>query len=601
MKISVLMPVYKPNKAYLLESIRSVVAQTFTDWELLILDDNPADIKFDYQAVLNEVNDDRIKFYSNGTNLGLSASMNKLIGLAQGELIAIQEQDDISEPTRFEKQVEFLNHRPDIDVVSSIIMKFGNETGLFGSVLHYSTQIQRAMVRYMAINNPVIMARKESLLKGKLYDTEYTYANDYELWSRRTDLSYAILPDVLLRYRIHNGQVTADKEKLKQATIKIINRNIKVDIQNQKIALVCIAKDEDNYIEEWLNYHLKMGFDKVYVYCNDWSWEVPKKYGDKVIAIPFNGLKKQVASYDNFLELYRDKYNFAAFIDVDEFIVLKQAENIKQAMYNYRDVACLRLPIRTFGNNGLDKVVSNNYAVIDRFTKARTVYESIGKYIINLDLISRSQKFVDENWFGHLPCTNPSRTTVWNGYYNYFINDEGGNNEPIELNHYITKTWEEYITRKKNTDVKKGNLNYPEDKIKVAYDMVNCQTFANACEYEDAYNFKYGKPENKVNKYTFKVNFLSTNNIPIIKELYVKESGVLICKDKTNMLVRCNCDMDGQAIFNNVNLLNGTYYIRGIWKQGYYNFTKPYKVMFENGKMYFEGKEITELNINNGF
>ena len=119
--------------------------------------------------------------------------------------------------------------------------------------------------------------------------------------------------------------------------------------------------------------------------------------------------------------------------------------------------------------------------------------------------------------------------------------------------------------------------------------------------YEDAYNFKYGKPENKVNKYTFKVNFLSTNNIPIIKELYVKESGVLICKDKTNMLVRCNCDMDGQAIFNNVNLLNGTYYIRGIWKQGYYNFTKPYKVEFINGNIYYQGKQITELNINNGF
>ena len=56
-------------------------------------------------------------------------------------------------------------------------------------------------------------------------------------------------------------------------------------------ALVCIAKDEDNYILEWIDYHLKLGFNHIYVYCNDWNWFVPSKYLYKVTKIEFNGQK----------------------------------------------------------------------------------------------------------------------------------------------------------------------------------------------------------------------------------------------------------------------------------------------------------------------
>lgn len=601
MKVSVLMPVYKPNREWLVESIKSIVNQTFKDWELLILDDSPKDYEFDYQSVLDEFKDTRIKFFSNGDNLKVSASMNKLINLAQGEYLAWHDYDDISLPNRFEEEVKLLDARDDIDVVSSFVEKFGKETGIMGTPLFSTKNIRKVFVRQMVIINPTVMARKQSLLKGELYNINYTKANDFEFWSRRKDLNHYILQNVLVKYRIHDSQDTSDKEALRDATIKVIQRNIKVDIDDQKIALVCIAKDEDNYIEEWLDYHLKLGFDKVYVYCNDWDWKVPEKYGNKVEAIEFNGLKQQIPAYDDFIQKHYNEYNFAAFTDIDEYIVLKQANNIKQAMYSYRDVACLRIPIRTFGNNGLDVVTDNNYSVIDRFIKARTIYESIGKNIINFDLLGKSRKFIDENWFSRMPCTNPSRTMTWNGYYNYFINDEGGENEPIELNHYITKTWEEYVSRKKNTDAKKGILNYPEDKIRVAYDMINNSTFANAKNYTDAYDFKHDLSKQRAFNYTLKVNFNSVNGIPIIKERYTKESGVLICKDKCNMLYRVNCDLDGQANFSNLTLIDGVYYIRGIWKEGYYNFTKYYKVIFNGGKIYYNGKEIKELNIDNSF
>jgi glycosyltransferase involved in cell wall biosynthesis len=599
MKLSVLVPVCKTDKQIFKECIDSILNQTFKDFELIVLNDDPKDYQDNYKELLDNYKDDRIRYFTNGDNLGSSASMNKLLNLARCEYIAICDSDDISLPDRFMKQVTFLDEHKEIDVVSAIIEKFGSETGLMGKVLP-SPQISKALITSMVINNPVIIARKDSLLKGELFDLNYTVANDYEFWSRRTDLTYAILPDVLLKYRKHSGNITNKVNELKEETLKIIKRNIDREAMKLKVALVCIAKDEDKYIDEWIKYHLKLGFDQIFIYCNDWDWKLPEEYGDKVIAINWPGLKQQVPSYNDFIKTYHDMFDFAAFTDIDEFIALKKTNHIKKALYNYRDIGLLRLPIRTMGNSGLDTVKDNNYSVINRFLKGRTIYESIGKYIVNLNIIQNKYDFIDENWFGHLPCTNPNRTVTWNSYYNYFINDDN-NDEPIELYHYITKTWEEYLKRKTGTDAKKGILNYPEDKIKVAYNMINNEHFSNAKNYTVVYDFYHDLEKQNVFVYNFTVQFNSINHIPIIKELYTKESAVLICLNKTGHVLKINCDFDGTANFKNIQIANGTYYIRGIWKEGYYNFTKYYVVKFENGKIYYNGKEVNKIMINNGF
>lgn len=598
MKLSALVPVCKTDRRIFKECIDSILNQTFRDFELVVLNDDPKDFQDNYKELLDGYKDSRIKYYTNGDNLGSSASMNKLLQLAQGEYIAICDSDDISTPDRFIKQVTFLDEHKEIDVVSAIIEKFGDETGLMGRVLP-SSQISKALITSMAINNPVVMARRESLLKGDLFDTDYTLANDYEFWSRRTDLTFAVLPDTLLKYRRHSGNVTQKINELRDATFKVIRRNLDREAMKLKVALVCIAKDEDKYIDEWIKYHLKLGFDKVFVYCNDWDWKT-SAYGDKVETIEFNGLKQQIPSYDDFIKNHYSEYDFACFTDIDEFIALKKTDHIKKALYGYKDVALLRLPIRTMGNSGLDTVNDSDYSVINRFLKGRTIYESIGKYIVNLNIVKDKVAFMDENWFGHLPCTNPNKTVTWNGYYNYFINDDG-NDEPIELYHYITKTWEEYLKRKTNTDAKKGVLNYPEDKIRVAYDMINNDHFSNAKNYTVVYDFYHDIAKQNNFIYNFNVQFNSINHIPIIKELYTKESAVLLCANKTGHLLKINCDLDGTASFKNIRIANGTYYIRGIWKEGYYNFTKYYVVKFEAGKIYYDGKEVNKIIIDNGF
>ena len=92
------------------------------------------------------------------------------------------------------------------------------------------------------------------------------------------------------------------------------------------VALVCIAKNEDPYIEEWVNYNLKLGFDKVFIYENNWRC---KLNNDNIVKIPFDGNTKQIDAYNDFIQKYSNRYQWAAFFDVDEFLVLKQDKNIK--------------------------------------------------------------------------------------------------------------------------------------------------------------------------------------------------------------------------------------------------------------------------------
>jgi glycosyltransferase involved in cell wall biosynthesis len=113
--VSVVMPIYNnTQEEFLREAISSILSQTFTDFEFLILNDSPDNTKLD--NIVKSFHDKRIRYYKNKKNLGISGSRNKLIELAKGEFLAIFDHDDISLPDRLEKQVEFLNAHPEIGV-----------------------------------------------------------------------------------------------------------------------------------------------------------------------------------------------------------------------------------------------------------------------------------------------------------------------------------------------------------------------------------------------------------------------------------------------------------------------------------------------------
>ena len=114
-KVSVLIPVYN-GAPFLKEALDSILNQTFTDFELILLNDASPD---NSEEIIKQYNDDRIRYYRNKKNLGISASRNKLMDLAQGEYWVIMDNDDISLPFRLEEQVKFMDKHPDITMAGS--------------------------------------------------------------------------------------------------------------------------------------------------------------------------------------------------------------------------------------------------------------------------------------------------------------------------------------------------------------------------------------------------------------------------------------------------------------------------------------------------
>lgn len=198
-----------------------------------------------------------------------------------------------------------------------------------------------------------------------------------------------------------------------------------------RVALVCIAKNEDNYIDEWINYHLKLGFDDIIIYLNDWAYH---STNINVKTIPFNGPVRQIPAYNSFLESNQNNYDWAAFFDVDEFLVLKKHNNIKEMLSDYSGFHALGINWVFFGSNGLNEVENQNYSVLSRFTKRST---SVDQHIKTICRVRQDIKFNSPHNI-NLPWSNLDRE-IKNGPFNNPAKDD-----IAQLNHYFSKTKPEF-------------------------------------------------------------------------------------------------------------------------------------------------------------
>ena len=218
-KVSVLMPVYKTPEKFLREAIESILAQTFTDFEFLILDDCPAD---DREQVVKSYADKRIKYAKNPQNMGISASRNKLIDMAQGEYLAIFDHDDISLPKRLEKEVAYLDAHPKCGVVSC-----AKKNIIGGKVVVYpenNAKITRQLFMSCCIVHSASVFRKSMLNDLNLrYETEYSPAEDYAMYCRLVGKTeFHNLPEVLFHYRNFAGNTShLQKQKMNDKTVQI--------------------------------------------------------------------------------------------------------------------------------------------------------------------------------------------------------------------------------------------------------------------------------------------------------------------------------------------------------------------------------------------
>lgn len=205
-KVSVVMPAYNAE-VYIRKAIDSILSQTFTDFEFIIIDDGSTDATAE---IVQHYKDGRIKFCSNKQNIGVAATLNHGLELSCGEYIARMDADDISLPERFEKQVAYLDEHQDVAVLGTDIELF-SDSGILEKrvVSHESDKIKEELFFSCSLAHPSVMMRRNMIADLGGYDIEYNGMEDYELWIRVAEKhKISALSEILLRYRIHGGQVS---------------------------------------------------------------------------------------------------------------------------------------------------------------------------------------------------------------------------------------------------------------------------------------------------------------------------------------------------------------------------------------------------------
>ena len=207
-KISVLISFYNSEK-YILESLKSIVNQTYKNIEILLLDDGSTDNSL---KIVKEIFDKRITIYSNLDNKGLNYSINKLINLSNGDYIAIMDAYDIARTDRLEVQLNYLR-KNNLDVCGSSLVFFGKIREYKQIKLSNDTDIKLLMTIGNPMANPSILI-KSKIIKENNYSLKYVSA-DYELWTRLALKNYKFgnCNETLLKYRVHNNQDSVIKYK----------------------------------------------------------------------------------------------------------------------------------------------------------------------------------------------------------------------------------------------------------------------------------------------------------------------------------------------------------------------------------------------------
>jgi hypothetical protein len=196
-------------------------------------------------------------------------------------------------------------------------------------------------------------------------------------------------------------------------------------------ALVCIAKNEDHYIDEWIAYNIKLGFDHIFIYANDWFFTYAHP---QVTVINYPGENKQREAYAHFLVNYRKDFTWAAFFDVDEYLVLKKSPTIREFLQDYESVEAVAINWVMFGDNSLTEV-TDDYSYLRRFTKRQIGVNKHIKCILNL---TNNSSAMDVHNPYDVPATDTNGKKI-TGPFN-----PHGDDTIAQLNHYYSRTIEEF-------------------------------------------------------------------------------------------------------------------------------------------------------------
>lgn len=223
-KISVIMPVFNQEPSYLRLATESILVQTFSDFEFIIIDDGSRD---EITAILSEYShrDERIRLLRNEKNSGIIVSLNRGIDASRGEYIARMDSDDISLENRLERQLRFLEEHPDHVLVGTnaiTIDEDGRETGSLVFPEGYRSIIDTILLRN-PILHPTWFVKRALFEEAGRYDEDAPRIEDYEFLLRiAPKYKIANLPEKLLRYRFNQSGISFKKNKLQEKQALII-------------------------------------------------------------------------------------------------------------------------------------------------------------------------------------------------------------------------------------------------------------------------------------------------------------------------------------------------------------------------------------------
>lgn len=288
-KVSCIIASYNTDSEYLIVAVKSILNQSYKKIELIVVDDGS---EIPVSSILDGIEDERLKVITNVINMGVTKSRNRALSLIEGEYMAVMDADDISDVTRFEKQVRYLEENHEIDLVSTQMAFISNDRRQNPKI-----RIPKEPEEYLSwlfwdnsrpFPHGPAMIRVSFLEKYKIqYDEKYKKALDYRLWvdCARHKGKFHILDEYLYYYRIHEGQMSqsgrtgqmyyADQICLDQLEYL----HIEPTQEEEKIHL--LLRDSDSYQDgremlEWKEKLIQANYK--YQYCNPKIFEKEVNY-----------------------------------------------------------------------------------------------------------------------------------------------------------------------------------------------------------------------------------------------------------------------------------------------------------------------------------
>lgn len=533
MKFSIIIPVYN-DAGHISKALDSVRNQIYNNFECIIVDDGSTDnLK---NIVKNYTGDSRF-IYKQNPHIGRSYARNTGIDMSTGEWITFLDADDWMQNDRLTRLAGFINTNPDIQIFwnSTCIWKNGkhvHDVNRHGNIL-WEMKDNRLLSRsnwdigycWDKIYKSDLLKKNNIRFPEGVWMCEDTlfnilcYAHAKKIKSVNIRLSHHIIKKYnnidnrnsvtgmvwLYNNVIKKFQNDADTNRWLTGTVRdFFHRSWTWHIARSKTVLCAIVKNENRYLDEWMDYYIKLGFDNIILYDNnDTDGEVinvKNDIKDKVYIIDKRSVKiNQSEIYNDFIHDFGMMFNWAAFFDCDEFLQINTGQNFKRWLDNRNKFDCIFVNWKLFGDNNL--IYYDSRPIRARFTvPAEFKYnpdkrvwwrpkEQV-KSIVNCRSLDRykyntTHKFVFKN--GRY-CSSSGRSIDCpvNTPDNWSLKqaDYAG----AELNHYITKTIEEFVMRRTQTYNRTTCEQYTLDLILKDFACINTLTADKIKAAEDTYN-----------------------------------------------------------------------------------------------------------------